>query len=266
MTKIFLSALFLLAFCSVAGAGAIEVITLTDITGERDTALLIGATEAQLKKFVPSGKLQNQIAAFLVKFEGQEILFDAGLRDGHVVNELVKNGAAPEKIKFVVLTHLHGDHFGGLVTPEGKAAFPEAEIFIAKPEKIFWADEKKNEAVLEALSLYEGRVKLFDFGDEILPGVKAIDTTGHTPGHTSFLIESSGEKFLILGDIIHFVDIQLPVPEVAVTYDTDPVKAVQSRKFILDYAAQKEIPVAGMHIKGSGILKIKKSGEGYENF
>ena len=104
------------------------------------------------------------------------------------------------------------------------------------------------------------------FGDEVIAGVKAIDTIGHTPGHTAYLIESDGEKLLIVGDIMHFPEIQLPAPNVAVRYDVDPEKAIQSRKFILDYAAMKNIPIAGMHITPPGLINVKKSGEGYEKY
>ncbi len=267
MLKNLIAVLFLmLVLCPVAYANSIEVTTLTDITGERDTSLLIGATEEQLAKYFPNGKMENQIAAFLVKFGGYEILFDAGLKDGHISAELIKNGVKPEDLKTILITHLHPDHFGGLVNDENKAAFPNAEVYISKPECNYWVNEVKNEAVINALKLYEGRVKFFDFGDEVVEGVKAIDTVGHTPGHTSFLIENEGEKFLVVGDIMHFVDIQLPEPDVAVVYDVDPVKAVQSRKFILDYAAQKNIPIAGMHIKNSGIINVKKNKTGYEKF
>ena len=67
-------------------------------------------------------------------------------------------------------------------------------------------------------------------------------------------------------NLFHFPEIQLPVTDVAVRYDVDPVKAVQSRKFLLDYAAWRNIPVAGMHITPPGIIRVKKSGEGYVKF
>ena len=160
-----------------------------------------------------------------------------------------------------MITHLHPDHFGGIVDTAGNASFPNAEVYVSKPEYDYWVDEVKNKSVISALKLYT--VKQFVFGDEVVEGVRAIDTSGHTPGHTSYLIEADGEKLIIAGDIMHFPEIQLPHPEVAARYDTDPVKAVQSRKFLLDYAAWKNIPIAGMHITPPGIISVTKSGEGY---
>ena len=269
MIKNFIAVLFVLfVFSSTAFAGSIEVTSLVDtIAKDRDvTSLLIGATDEQISKYLSDGKTQHQILAFLVKAGKNEILFDTGLKGGNIVNELIKNNKNPEEIKFILLTHLHPDHFGGLVNSENKASFPNAEIYISKPECKYWVEEQKNQAVIDALKLYDGHVNFFDFGDEVVEGVKAIDTIGHTPGHTSFLIEADNEKFLIVGDIVHFIDIQLPAPDVAVRYDTDPVKAIQSRKFILDYASQKNIPIAGMHVTAPGIINVKKSGTGYEKF
>ena len=263
-----LTAFILLALfsCSPLSAGEIETITLTDIIRERDTSLLVGASEKDLAEYIPDGKLKNQILAFLVKVSGNEILFDAGLQDGHVAAELERSGFSPSGIKTILLTHLHPDHFGGLVSLDGKAQFPDAQIYVSKPEYDYWVNELKNENVINALALYSGKIHTFMFGDEVAAGVKAIDTTGHTPGHTSFLVEAGGQRLIVAGDIIHFIEIQLPVPDVAVVYDVDPIKAVQSRKFLLDYAALKNIPVAGMHIASPNIITVRKSGNGYEKY
>lgn len=243
-----------------AAASAINVVSLLDVQGENDSGLLIGATDEQKAQYLTDGKVKSQILAFWVN----GILYDAGLRDGHIVAELAKNGVKPSDVKTILLTHLHGDHFGGLVDSEGKAAFPEAEVFVSRPEYDYWVNELKAKNVINALKLYH--VNLFAFGDEVVGGVRAMDTSGHTPGHVSYLVEADGEKLIVAGDIMHFPEIQLPVPDVAVRYDVDPVKAVQSRKFILDYAAWKNIPVAGMHITPPGVIRVKKSGDGYEKF
>ncbi len=105
---------------------------------------------------------------------------------------------------------------------------------------------------------------MFEPGDEVMPGVKAMDTSGHTPGHVSFMLEDDGQKTLILGDLIHFPSIQLPNPDVAVVFDVDPAKAVQTRRRVFDYVSENNIPVAGMHVPFPGMLKLKKSGTGYE--
>ena len=264
MLKTIAAMLIVMCFCACAYAGGIDVISLLDVQGEGDIDLLIGATEEQKSQYLPDGKLHSQILAFYVKLGDNGILFDAGLKDGRISAELAKNGINATEVKTILITHLHPDHFGGLVDPEGRKSFPNADVYVGKIELDYWVNELKNENVIYALNLYN--VNVFDFGDEVISGVKAIDTTGHTPGHTSFLVENDGEKLLILGDIMHFMNIQLPVPDIAVKYDVDPVKAIQSRKFILDYAAYKNIPVAGMHLTPPGLINVRKIETGYEKF
>lgn len=260
MSKIITALIISVLFASVSYA--IETLTLVDTQGESDTNLLVNASDSQKEHCYPSGKMPSQILAFFVKFGETGILFDAGLQDEAVLSKLIENGVAPESVKTIMISHLHPDHFGGLVDMNGKAAFPNAEVYLSKPEYDYWVNELRNKSVMSALKHYT--VKTFAFGDEVVPGVRAIDTAGHTPGHVSYLIEADGEKLIIAGDILHFQDVQLKYPDVAVRYDVDPEKAVQSRKFLLDYAAWKNIPIAGMHIIPPGIINVKKSGEGYE--
>ena len=261
MTKIIFALTVSVLMASCAFAGGLEVTTLVETQGQSDTGLLLNASDSLKAEYFPEGKMPSQILAFWVKVGDNGILFDTGLRAGNIPEELAKNGVSPENVKMILLTHLHGDHYGGLVNSEGKASFPNAEVYVSKPEYDYWVNELKNEGVISALKMY--RVNQFAFGDEVVAGVRAIDTAGHTPGHVSFLAESGGDKIIIAGDIMHFQTIQLPHPDVAVKYDVDPVKAVQSRKFLLDYAAWKNIPVAGMHIMIPGIISVTKSGEGY---
>ena len=253
-------------FSSVSYASSLEVIALKDVNGKSETSLLIGASESEVSKYFPDGKMPSQILAFLVRVGEQEILFDTGLSDGHISNEILKNNSKPENIKIILLTHLHMDHFGGLLTPEGEITFPNAEVYVSKIEYDYWVKDIKNESVIKTLKAYESKLHFFDFNDEVVSCVKAIDTSGHTPGHTSYLIDSGDEKLLIVGDVVHFMDIQLPNPEISVRYDVDPVKAAESRKFIFDYAAENNIRVAGMHMTFPSVYSLKKSAKGYEKF
>ena len=265
--KKLLTVLFLcLLACSSAWAGSIETITLFDKQTSPDTSILIGADAEQKAKYFPDGKMSGNVLAFLVKIKGNEILFDAGLPDGQIAAELKKYGLAAGDVKTILLTHLHRDHYGGLVDAEGKASFPNAAIYVSRAERAYWVDEKKDANVIKALAQYAGRVHEFEPGVKVMPGVKALDTSGHTPGHVSFMLKNGKEKLLIVGDLIHFPQIQLPLPEVAVRYDVDPAKAVQARKRIFDYACENRIPVAGMHISFPGTFNLKKTGEGYEAY
>lgn len=248
----FITAVVIALLC--AQAACASVTTLIDTTRQTPTDILLGASEELVSRYYPDGMMPSQVLAFWMN----DILFDTGLPDGHIAAELEKNGVKPSDVKTILLTHLHGDHFGGLVDSESKAQFPNAEVYVSQPEYDYWVNDQKDGKVIAALGLY--KVHKFMFGDEVVSGVKAIDTSGHTPGHVSYLVDN---EIIIAGDIIHYQDIQLPNPDVAVKYDVDPVKAVQSRKFLFDYAAWKKIPVAGMHIIPPGVISVKKSGSGY---
>ena len=189
--KKFLAVLLLsLVVSSSAWAGGIETTTLFDRKSNPDTSILVGADAEQKAKYFPDGKMSGNVLAFLVKIKGREILFDAGLPDGHIAEELKKNGLAAGDVKTILLTHLHRDHYGGLVDADGKAAFPNAEVYVSRAERAYWVDEKKDPNVIRALEQYAGRVQVFEPGDKVMPGVKALDTSGHTPGHVSFLLGS----------------------------------------------------------------------------
>lgn len=255
--------LFIFALPLSSFANSVETIALLERQGENNTSLLVGATEAQIKKYLPDGKVRSQILAYLVRTGGREILFDTGLRDGHIVSELEKNGVKPDSINTILITHLHPDHFGGLVDSEGKAAFRNAKIYVSRIEYNYWVNDLKNDAVIYALNLYRDNINLFEFETEIFEGIKALDASGHTPGHTVF--DVMGE-ILIAGDFMHFSEIQMPLPDISVRYDVDPMKAAETRKKILSYAGEKNIPVAGMHLTWPGIWHVRKSGAGWEKY
>jgi glyoxylase-like metal-dependent hydrolase (beta-lactamase superfamily II) len=247
--------------------GNAKVTTLSESQGEGNTKILIGATPEMITKYIPDGTFPNAVNAFLIQKNGQNILVDAGF-GRKLFDNLKSLGVSAEQINFILLTHMHGDHIGGLLR-EGKKSFPNADLFLSREEYDYWYNDK-NEMQKKVLDAYKDNLILFDdkefgeLGDDIIPGIECIAAYGHTPGHTAFLLSDNNRTLLIWGDLAHAMKIQMPCPEVAVTYDVEPEKAVKSRKKILEYVTKHKIPIAGMHIAYPGILKItSNNSKGY---
>ena len=246
--------------------GGITLVALADVPNAPapatpNTALLVGLSQEELTR-VTGDDMANSINMFVLKTDKGNYLFDTGLgedgpRKGEMIASLKSAGFAPEDIDAVVITHFHPDHIGGLAKG-GKAVFPKATLYVGRLEV------EKGPPVFDKFSgAYAGKTVRFEWGDEVLPGIKALEAAGHTNGHTVFLVEKAGDRLLIAGDLIHFGGVQLARPEIAVTYDTDTAAAIKARKRVFTMAAEEGIPVASMHLRFPGVGKLAKAGEGY---
>jgi glyoxylase-like metal-dependent hydrolase (beta-lactamase superfamily II) len=113
------------------------------------------------------------------------------------------------------------------------------------------------------LALYPGKVRTFDPGQDLFPGIKTLAAYGHTPGHIAVLVSSKGETLLIWGDLLHGMDLQLARPDIAIAFDSAPASAIQSRKALLARAAKENWSVTGVHVPGPEAYRIQAKGDGF---
>jgi len=291
-----LAGLFVLSACTVVPpsdqaasskawkAGDMTVTVIQDLPFEMDASLFSGpATEAERLKYFTDGKAEASVNVFLLRMGDKIALFDAGAgpmifqTPGKLREALANQGIKPEDIDFVLLTHMHGDHIGGLLQGEERA-FPKAKLMVSGPEIDWWvafaqsSPQNSNEflavnaaLVLAVVAAYGDDIQPFAFGDSVLPGVTALDAAGHTPGHTVFQLTAGKETLFIIGDLLHAMNLQLALPDECAVFDMDPPAAILARKRILDLAAESNAHIAGMHFPLSNAIgAIEKDGEGWK--
>lgn len=245
--------------------GTAEVSLLSEGQGTGNSKIFVGATPEMIQKSIPDGSYPISCNAFLVRISGKIILIDTGY-PRNLFDNLKALGLSPEQVDIVLITHVHGDHIGGMLK-DGQAAFPKAELYMSQLEHDFCMNDARNANARKMAEVYQSRLHLFQ-PDEIetswrplFPGIYAIAAYGHTPGHTMFMVESGNEKLLVWGDLTHAMAIQMPYPQVAMTYDTNPDMAIAARQKTLAFVAKNNIQVAGMHTAFPGIGKISKTAE-----
>jgi glyoxylase-like metal-dependent hydrolase (beta-lactamase superfamily II) len=240
--------------------GDFEVMLLSEGQSAGGTGNLIDAPAERIVPYLSEdGTYPTATNAFAVIAPRETLLIDAG-----VGRRLTENIAAAgiDSLGAIWLTHMHGDHIGGLVK-DGVRVF-DAPLTLGTAEAEYWAGQEGSAKTV--LDLYQPRtMELYRLEEVPLGrnGIFPIEAYGHTPGHTVFLVVSGGEKLLIWGDVAHAMAVQMPLPEISVRYDVDPDAARATRAKILEYVVENKIPVAGMHIPYPGIGTIEKAAEGY---
>ena len=268
--------------------GDFEVTALYDGYIELDSSLFKNATPQEMQKllarsFVNKKGMQTAVNAYLINTGTNLVLVDTGSAKcfGPTLGVLGENlkaaGYDAAQVDTVVITHLHPDHACGLIAADGKLAFPNATLRTDKAESDFWMDEAiAAKAPKEAQGFFKmaresvqpyiaaGKFKPFSGNETIVPGIVAVPTPGHTPGHTSYQVSSKEQNMLILGDIIHSYAMQLPRPGIAIAFDNDNPKAIAIRKKLFTDAAKDQTLLAGAHLPFPGIGQVHAEGAGYD--
>lgn len=210
-------------------------------------ALFPDAPDALMDSLSLKNGIPSTMSVFLVEKDGVRILFDTGMGapESRLLTTLQALGVAPADIKYLYLTHFHGDHIGGMMKGDS-VVFPNAEVYASKVEYDAWLKmpAEKNAQVVKTMNAYKDRLHLFAFNDTLPGGVVAMNATGHTPGHTVY----QAGKLLVIADLIHGAALQFEHPEFCAIYDMNKEDAVKSRKYFLKYAKDNQLTMAGMHL------------------
>lgn len=268
--------------------GTIEATIVSDgelSLGRPTPGLFGGVTQKTIngmltRRFLPTDNVELEENALLLNTGDKLVLFDVGVgtskafgpKAGRIQSNLKAAGYDPKDVDAIVLTHAHPDHCWGLLADDGTSNFPNAQIFLQESDLTFWTDQAKAsdkaigsfiEPTRRQLLPNRERIAFIKDGAEILPGVQAIATPGHTVGHTSFVVTSGGKTLLLTADVCHHDVLSLENPRIEMMFDTDPKQGVATRIRVLDMLAAQKTPALVYHFPFPGIGHISKQGDGY---
>jgi glyoxylase-like metal-dependent hydrolase (beta-lactamase superfamily II) len=270
--------------------GDVEITALSDGTfplkvSEVITGIAPKELEAALSRSFLSDTLEESVNAFLINTGTKLVLIDtgAGVYFGPTVGKLQASlkaaGYRPDQVDEIYITHMHGDHIGGLVL-DGKAAFPNAVVRASQKEADYWLSKAARDAApkdaredfdhaVQAFQPYVSAGRFKPFGEpsggdvSLVPGIRAVPSPGHTPGHTVYLVQSKGQTLMLWGDTMHVAALQFPDPSLTDGYDADAAAGTAQRKKIFAEVAEHRYWVAGSHLSFPGIGHLRAAGAGY---
>lgn len=243
--------------------------------GIDQSAETVGALLAE--NFLPTEGFVNSFAPTVVDTGSDVVLFDTGLGEGgreagmgRLLEGLAAVGYAPEQVSVVVITHMHGDHIGGL-TEGGAPAFPNARYVTGRTEYDFWVSEDRvgtpaeqgHQGVLAKVKPLAEKTTFIEDGAEVVPGITGINAFGHSPGHMIFRVESEGKALIITADTANHYVLSLQRPDWEVSFDMDKPKAAETRKGVFDMIAADRLAFIGYHMPFPSAGFVEKTGEGY---
>lgn len=266
--------------------GEIEVTAINDgfayrpLEGFVSNANLSDVQQAMREAFLPADRLPITFTTLVLRQNGRVVLIDTGNGDmgaptsGTWMANFRAAGFDPAQVNAVVISHFHGDHINGLRLKDGTAVFPKAEIMVPAQEWDFWMDEGRMSRAPEgAKGAFQNVHRVFDpiakdvtryeAGKELVPGLVAVSTPGHTPGHMSFALSSGSGKLIVMSDVTNHPALFVRNPDWSAVFDMDADQARQTRRRMLDMAASERAQVAFYHAPFPATGHIAKEGNGY---
>lgn len=265
----------------------IEVVSIYDGIWNRAHAegfikdVSVDETKAALRKAgIDDATIPIEFAYTIIKTGGKTILVDAGTgaqlapTAGLGSQGMANAGIKPEDIDTIIISHFHPDHIFGLMEKGTNAqVFPNAEVMLGETEYKFWTAPDLIEKLPEGRQGLAKRIQatfptwknvtLYQGNKELIPGIRSVDTFGHTAGHTAFHLSSGDEEAMLVGDIMNLPALFLANMDWQVAFDADKDQATATRKAIVQRAVADNITVAGYHFGFPNSGKIEKDGNSH---
>jgi glyoxylase-like metal-dependent hydrolase (beta-lactamase superfamily II) len=267
--------------------GDFEVTVLNDGTFDLKVADLLTNTtpekvQAALARAYLKDPVETSVNAFLINTGAKLVLIDTGSGSlfgptvGKLRANLVASGYQPAQVDEIYITHMHGDHVGGLMDGD-RMAFPNAIVRADRRDADYWLSQPSMDAAPEeakggfkgamaSINPYKaaGRFKTFDGDTELVPGIRSVAAYGHTPGHTVYVVESRGERLVLWGDLMHVAAVQFPEPSVTIRFDSDSAAAAKQRAQQYAQAAERGTLIGAAHLSFPALGHLRAAGQGYE--
>lgn len=267
--------------------GDFEIVVVSDGTRSYriEASFIRNATVDEINAALNAGGLTPgtmtvEFNALAVKVGAGWTLIDTGNgahrfeTTGRMPANLAAAGIGPEDVETILISHFHPDHINGLRTAAGAPAYPKAQVKVPAREWAFWMENdggrsserelrghfENAERVLRGL---EDQITSFEWDSEVVPGIRALASVGHTPGHTSFMISSGPERLFVLGDAINQPALYVTHPDWQSKADVEGETAVRTRWELLQWLAAERTLFVGFHFPFPSVGHIQESGNGY---
>lgn len=238
------------------------------------------------KAFLPKDKMSIHFSPLAINTGGKLVVVDTGNGPGAFasskgnVGQFASNMAAAgldlKAVDIVVISHFHGDHINGLLTADNMPAFPNAEVLVPAAEWKYFMDdgEMSKQSTDRMKGVFANARRVFDAGlkkkvtpyeagKDVAPGLQAVATLGHTPGHTSFILSSGSDKVFIQSDVTNHPTLFVTHPGWHLMFDQDPAMAEATRRKVYDMLVADKMRVQGFHFPFPANGYVSKDSNGY---
>ena len=273
--------------------GSIEVTVVTDGVNRMPIpdGFVLNATRDEINAALVSAFLEKDIFVgpynpIIVNTGAKLAIIDTGNGEaaygtskganGQLLINLAAAGIDAKAVDAVIISHYHTDHLNGVLKADNSLAFPNAEILVPAPEHKYWMDDGEMSRAStpriqglfkNARRVMQGEVlkhlRTYEWGQEVIPGVTAIGTPGHSPGHTCHVIASGTSKVYVQADLTNTPFLFARNPGWHAFFDHDPVKAEVQRRKAYDMLVAEKMLVQGFHYPFPSLAHVEKTTKGY---